>query len=198
MTEAFPLQWPVGWPRAKSRERARFGQKRSGGYGLQETTIATSLALLQNEVDRLGAQNYVLSSNVTLRLDGNPRSGENPIDPGVALYFSINGKESCIPCDKWDRVADNIKAIAKTIEALRGIERWGAKEMVDAAFRGFQALPDYHTTPAIGMFPNYFQDCSTKEQAKERYRKLLKELHPDRGGSTEEFQEMQRQYEQLR
>lgn len=34
-----------------------------------------------------------------------------------------------------------MRAIEKTIEALRGLERWGAKEMVNAPFRGFKALP---------------------------------------------------------
>jgi hypothetical protein len=32
----------------------------------------------------------VLSTNVSLRLDGRPRSDENPTDPGVAIHFSFN------------------------------------------------------------------------------------------------------------
>jgi hypothetical protein len=35
----------------------------------------------------------------------------------------------------------NIYAIAKTIEALRGIERWGSGSMVEQAFTGFVTLP---------------------------------------------------------
>ena len=34
-----------------------------------------------------------------------------------------------------------MQAIAKTIEALRGINRWGTGDMMEAAFKGFSALP---------------------------------------------------------
>jgi hypothetical protein len=47
----------------------------------------------------------------------------------------------CFACDRWDSVADNVQAIRKTIEALRGIERWGTGDMVQRAFAGFVALP---------------------------------------------------------
>ena len=47
----------------------------------------------------------------------------------------------CFACDKWRDVYDNIYAIGKTIEALRGIERWGTGDMVEQAFTGFVALP---------------------------------------------------------
>jgi hypothetical protein len=38
-------------------------------------------------------------------------------------------------------IRDNLQAVAKTIEALRGIDRWGTREMVDAAFQAFAAIP---------------------------------------------------------
>lgn len=41
----------------------------------------------------------------------------------------------------------------------------------------------------------YFYDCATKEEAKKKYRELAKKLHPDHGGSKDEFQELQKQYE---
>jgi hypothetical protein len=37
----------------------------------------------------------------------------------------------CLACDRWDKVQDNIYAIAMTIEPLRGIERWGSGSMVE-------------------------------------------------------------------
>src|SRR3546814_19053229 len=44
-------------------------------------------------------------------------------------------------CDRWDTVRDNVRAIGKTIEAIRGIERWGASDMMERAFSAFEALP---------------------------------------------------------
>ena len=43
----------------------------------------------------------------------------------------------------------------------------------------------------------YFQNITDLEQAKLRYRKLAKELHPDKGGSALQFQQMQEEYKTL-
>ncbi len=43
----------------------------------------------------------------------------------------------------------------------------------------------------------YFLGITDIEQAKLRYRKLAKQLHPDAGGTTVEFQKMQQEYKQL-
>ena len=42
----------------------------------------------------------------------------------------------------------------------------------------------------------YFNDISDIEQAKLRYRKLAKQLHPDKGGTAIDFQEMQTEYKE--
>lgn len=44
---------------------------------------------------------------------------------------------------------------------------------------------------------NYFQNITDLEQAKQRYRTLAKELHPDKGGSALRFQQMQEEYKTL-
>ncbi len=41
---------------------------------------------------------------------------------------------------------------------------------------------------------NYFNDITDLEQAKLHYRKLAKQLHPDKGGTAVEFQKMQDEY----
>lgn len=183
MTEAFPLTWPAGWPRTQghSRDRARFAQKASG-YGeytrLTSVTFDKAARELYEELERLGAKSVTLSSNLAMRADGIPYAKQSRIeDPGVAVYFKREGKDQCIPCDKWDRAEDNIKAIVKTIEALRGIERWGAKNMVDAAFRGFLALP----AP---------MDYAFESKSVDDLKEMLRDFHPDTGNSpnTDKFQ----------
>ena len=182
MVEAYPLTWPNGWKRSAYRERARFG----------EHSIAYGANILYDELRKLGAKEPILSSNLKVKLDGSPMSSQRvPSDPGVAVYFKFNGKDQCMPCDKWDKVEHNIWAIAKSIEAMRGLERWGSKDIVDTAFRGFQALPDY--TQKI----RHFDDCVNKEDAKQRHRDILKKLHPDVGGNQEDFVEMERQYQEI-
>lgn len=45
--------------------------------------------------------------------------------------------------------------------------------------------------------PYHFANCYTTEEVKARYKTLAKTLHPDKGGTKEDFQELQNQYEQI-
>jgi hypothetical protein len=164
MTTAFPLAWPTGWPRtsAGKRQPSRFSP---GGLSkeAQETIW---------ELQRLGARNAVISTNIELRRDGLPYSGRRaPDDPGVAVYFTYEGRQQCIPCDRWATVEENLRAIWKSIEALRSLERWGAKSFVDAAFTGFTAIAG----PAA---------------AKAWWREKAQRAHPDAGGSDAAMSEL--------
>lgn len=181
--EGYPLQWPPHWKRADKRRYSAF-----------RNTFGNALHELLNEIRLLGGIYPVVSSNLMLRRDGLPYSNQRePEDSGVAVYFTLFGKQQCIPCDKWRRTVDNLIAVCKTINALRGIERWGAKEMVEAAFKGFQALPAPGEITITAV--QHFTDCHTKEEATKKYKQLAKELHPDVGGNPDEFNEMKRQYD---
>ncbi len=125
------LRWPDGRPRAARRKSASF-----------DTGFAAARDGLLNEVRLLGGRNVVLSTNVRTRLDGLPYANQpRPEDPGVAVYFRHRDRDVCFACDCWNRVEDNLQAIRKTVEALRGIARWGSGAMVEQAFAGFAALP---------------------------------------------------------
>ena len=41
----------------------------------------------------------------------------------------------------------------------------------------------------------YFTNCKTAEELKKEYKKIARQLHPDNGGSTAQFQEMQAEFE---
>lgn len=182
---AFPLQWPDGRLRkpANRRKRAQFSRKVWNGHynASRELTVADALARLQDELDRIGARYPVVSSNLETRLDGLPRSGQRePNDPGVALYFHLNGKPHCMPCDTFDRVADNIAAIAKHIEATRAIDRFGVAT-VSEMFAGFQALPrPGQAESALWWNVLRVSQNATKAEIVAAYRNLAAELHPDR------------------
>src|SRR5215217_4864013 len=190
MTEAYPLTWPMGWPRTKNPDYARF-----------KTSFARARNELIRELDLLGATNIIISSNIELRRDGLPyANNKQPDDRGIAVYFKLAGVEQCVPCDKWLRIEDNLQAVRKTIEALRGLERWGAKEMVNAAFRGFKALPETiimgeHTSRAWWEVLEVSQNASV-EVIKAAYKQILHKVHPDKGGSSYAFQELQKAYKE--
>ncbi|QDU67678.1 J domain-containing protein [Engelhardtia mirabilis] len=182
---ASPLEWPAGWVRTTSPTRARFDDR---------LTVAAALSVLRAELDRLGASGVVISSNLQLRLDGLPRSGQGePRDPGAAVYFRLKGKPHVLACDRWSRVAWNLRAISKHIEALRGMDRWGVGSL-ERVFTGYQALP----APASAVSLRSWWDVlgversATTEQVQAAYRALARERHPDAGGSDALFSELGR------
>lgn len=156
--EAYPLHWPPGRSRTQSYKRiaSRF-----------DMTPDRARRELRLEAERHGRQ-IVISTNVQLRRDGEPYASRNaPSDPGVAVYFLRKGRPVCFACDQYQQVWENMRAISKTLEAMRGIERWGSAEMLDRAFTGFEALPspDMVTPPPnkawweiLGVAPNATAD----------------------------------------
>lgn len=192
----FPLCWPEGWTRTLSglRERSRFRKQTGTGFRSMEEASQ----FLASELYRLGARNEILSTNVRLRIDGAPYSNlSQPTDPGAAVYFEFKKKPVSLACDKWNRVEDNIWAIACHIEALRGQERWGVGTM-DQAFRGYMALPAIGESSASDWWKTLGVPINASAaQVKEAYRILVKKHHPDKGGDPELFNRIQRAMERF-
>lgn len=181
MAEAYPLAWPQGWVRTPTWKR-QFSRFKLSGFGKARD-------LLFAEIRRMGGSQVVLSSNLSLRLDGIPYANQRqPEDGGVAVYFLYKGKQMSFACDHFRKVEENAYAIAKTIEALRGIERWGASDMMERAFRGFAALGDGTVCDWRSVLGFTSTESVRALQINERYRELAKTAHPDAGGSVEQFQ----------
>lgn len=171
-TEAYPLQWPAG--------RLRKPYPQSSDF---RVTLGKAIQDVREEVRRLGGSRLIISSNLPTRRDGLPYANSSqPADRGVAVYFTYKGKPMCFACDRWNRVEDNMRAISKTIEALRGIERWGTGQMVEQAFTGFVALPaPEQPWQTLGLSSS----SPTRAEIDEAYRKLAMKHHPDRGGDPQ-------------
>lgn len=186
---AHPLHWPAGRPRTASaaRQHGRFNKKQHNGRWneTKNLTVADALSRLQGELDRIGARYPVVSSNLETRLDGLPRSGQRePDDPGVALYFDLKGEPHCLPCDTYNRAADNIAAIAKHVEATRAIERYGVASIREM-FAGFTALPaPGQAQSALWWKVLRVEPMATEAEIQAAYRKRAAEVHPDRPGGS--------------
>lgn len=188
---AYPLYWPEGWPRTSPRHWARFSR---------QCTVATARELLSKELDLLGAAQPLLSTNLELRLDGQPRSNTAaPRDPGAAVYFQFRGRQVALACDRWQRVEHNIHAIALHIAALRGQQRWGVGNL-EQAFRGYMALPAAGQT--TGMNPHQVLGLAinaTEPQIRDAYRRLAAQYHPDNQatGNAAKFLQVKRAHDLL-
>lgn len=190
----YPLQWPAGWHRMEARDRAeaRFSTRGRSAYA-QKLTVGDATERVLETLERMGVDaidDCVISSNLQVKLDGFPKSKQSePDDPGVCVYWTTGtGATRCMAIDRYDRAADNIAAIAATLEAMRSIERHGGAEILDRAFTGFVALP----APAqwwhvLGL--KSATEC-TEEVLEARYRRLAKRRHPDHGGSNEMMAEL--------
>ncbi len=177
MIEAYPLCWPIGQKRTANPTYSRFG----------EHTLTKATKYLLEEVERMKGDNPIISSNIPLNKNGEPRADylkKQIQDKGVAVYFTRNKQQVVLACDRWDNVEDNIWAIACSIEAMRSLERWGVSEMLDRAFSGFLAIPERATGRNCWDILDLRQ---TKDinLIKEKYRVLLKICHPDYGGTQE-------------
>lgn len=173
-----PLTWPSGWPRARGRRSAAFHERGDRG-GQKQLSLATALDRLESELTRLGAKEIILSTNRERRVNGMiSAAGSEPADPGVAVYFKLKGKDTVLACDTWYRVADNVNAIAKHIEAIRGMDRWGVGT-VEQVFTGYQALPAPEQWWQVLEVP----EGAAMAVIEQAYRIKARSVHPDAGGS---------------
>lgn len=180
---AYPLTWPSQFPRKQHPERGAF-----------KTALTAALKNVQDSLRRFAADSgkkvdgLVISSNVTLGV-------QKPADAGVAVWFTWDGLQVCIPVDRYQTVEANLQAIHHIIEARRVELRHGTLALVRATFQGFVALP----APAAGAkrhwrevlgFPTDYRVSA--ELVKERYRARASSAHPDKGGTTAEMTELNR------
>jgi hypothetical protein len=212
MTTACPLQWPSGWPRTPAEQRGagRFSKKEhrhvsSSWTSSSQLTVADGVKRVLAEIRlftraghqwRIDPADVIISTNVAVRLDGLPRSGQKaPADPGVAVYWLevVNGQrvQRVMAIDQYTAVADNLAAIAATLDAMRAIERHGGAQILDRAFTGFTALPAPSAPRSwrevIGVPPDV-RDLAAVRTA---FRRLAQQHHPDRpGGSHDAMTEL--------
>lgn len=203
MIERYPLSWPEGWKRTSNRTRARFGVQTSYYSeeaktrmfgGTKKLSVAQSISRILGELGRMGIseRDVIISTNVPTRLDGLPYSNAaEPRDPAAAVYWKIRGKQQCMPIDMYDRVADNLAAIAATLDAMRSIKRHGGAEILDRAFQGFAALPEHAGGKS---WRDVLQFAPAErvgaDEVKSRFLEMAKKRHPDVGGSEESFREI--------
>lgn len=198
---AYPLRWPEHEPRTERFKRIRAPFR---------LTLAATAKNVMDELVRLGARYSVISSNIRPRLDNLPYGQEpEPTDPGIAVYFSIEDKPHVIACDRWQRTRDNIHAIGLSIEALRGLKRWGSTDLMNRAFAGFhRELPPASSAPPP---PNWREIFNAPEgeitpafrviifdHVRRRFKELALAAHPDHGGNADDMIRLNQAFEAAR
>lgn len=181
--EAYPLNWPDGWPRRKPHQR------NSSKY---EVSFLRARDELCRELGAGKARHVVISTNIPLRRDGLPLANmREPEDPGVAVYWDDKqGWARVIACDVWRTVRENLRAVGLAYQSLRQIERTGASELLERAFSGFARLPEAADCwNVLGV-----ERGASAAVICDRFRALAREHHPDRGGNADTMSRLTQAY----
>lgn len=186
------------WPGQPTRNRRRSTFKATWG---------STLELLKKELRQLGAKELVIQVAMRedqIRLDGYPRANAYATHPGVILAFESKHGPLKYAVDTFTSWEDNIRAIALALEALRKVDRYGVTKRGEQ-YTGWRALP-----PEGGTSATFTADAAAAfvaaackngvtaavllrdpESVRKAYLAAAQRLHPDRGGSTREFQQLQ-------
>lgn len=177
MTTSYPLQWPDGFARTKTRENGQF----KTSYDNALKNVQTSLRAFARDSGKqlTGA---IMSSNVDLMIN-------KPSDPGVSVWFTWDGIQICIPVDRYATPAANLQAIHHILEARRTELRHGTLALVRATFQGFKALPAPNGSRHWSEVLKVHRDAK-REDIEVMYRRLAAERHPDKGGSDAAMSEL--------
>lgn len=143
------------WLRPDLRERSKF----TASWG-------DTLWLLEQGIRLLDGTDVVIEADLNerdIRLDGMMRADARPASPAVAVAFESRFGPLIYRCDRYDQLPwagnkpimrglwqHNVRAIAKTIEALRYVDNYGATQSGEQ-YRGFKAIGAGSGAAASGM-----------------------------------------------
>jgi hypothetical protein len=131
-----------------------------------------------------------------------------PEHPGVVIKFNVYNSQSkqieamSFECDQFADWKSNVRAIADALEALRKVNRYGVSGggKTEAHYEGFKALPEpkpdvqkaREAADFIAKYSDYPPHSLTSPANLARaYRQAAVKLHPDKGGSDENFVRLQ-------
>lgn len=197
-TMTYPLDWPEQWPRSTTTRVSSF-----------KTSLAKARDGLIRELHLLGARDVRVTTNMALNRDGTFAShqpGIAGIDQAAAVWFTLRGEDRVLSCDTYRHLEDNLHALELTVGGIRGMQRWGIRDVVDRAMAGFSALPAGDTSAIVGAPPVGHDDPPWHETLhlapsagpdliRAAFRQLAREHHPDRGGDPETFARINRAHE---
>lgn len=205
------------WPREQTPADARTDspfmrpsqRNATGGWTRRmEVPYSETLGDLDRELRALNVDEAVLQLSVRedqIRLNGEMRANVSPSHPGVILTFTTRRDGPLtFACDRFTRWQTNLRAIAKGLEALRLVDRYGItstgeqyagwKEIGTGTPLAERAEPEEMSLQqaariVVGWISGphdldtnartALEDADYRRYA---YRQALKGLHPDTGG----------------
>ena len=171
--------WPHGETKPRRAAQFKSPSRRDGDRWIPGRRIPwdQTLVELEYEVDALGGRDIVIGvglSEYDIRQDGAPRANARPYShPGVEISFESRYGRLTYATDVFTDWRDNVRAVAKGLEALRAVERWGVAKR-GQQYAGFALLTAGPGWAELG-----------RELVKQHggITEALRATHPDTGGA---------------
>ena len=115
-------------------------------------------------------------------------------DRTVKLTYNKNGKTVTLVMGKQNRAVDNLRVLYLAVEAMRLNERRGISDVLASAYLQL-AAPTQEIDPyeLLEIRPD-----ASLEVAEAAYRAKVRNIHPDKGGSTQHMKALNRAIEEIR
>lgn len=165
--------------------------------------------LLQRELRHLDAtEPVVIEAGYQpheIRLDGRPRANAKLSDPAVIVSFGSRLGPLRYAADTYHEHADNLRAVALTLEHLRAVDRYGVTKRGEQ-YQGWAALPpsdEGMSAEEAELFIRHHGDGLAAPgrplgSLKDAYRRAAKYLHPDAGGDPADWAKLDRARQAVR
>ncbi len=193
-----------GWPgdRTKNPTRSNFS-----------ASFSDTCRLLERELLHLRAKHVVVQIDCNgseITVDGQMRAKCRLRSQGIIVSFESKFGPLQYPCDRFNDWHDNLRAIAKSLEALRTVDRYGVTQRAEQ-YKGWKKLAfrgdDYFANEQEAAVFLAGQDVESGsgaqlladfDAAKSAYKRRSAASHPDRGGSPEVFKRVTAAWEMIR
>lgn len=183
------------WPKKPTPSWQRRSSQFRSGYN-------DTLSLLEAELGKVNGKDILIQLYMEpkdIRGDGWPRAGRRPKEPGVILTFRRQQETVSMPCDRFVDWEDNLRAIALSLQALRAVDRYGVTTSGEQ-YRGFVALPAASELVDVDVLALHSGVARHDLEAafstlKQAYVLAVRKVHPDAGGSQDEFMAVRKAYE---
>lgn len=189
------VDWPHWAERTPPAERERTHKfKVSLGEAIDDIEVE-----LEN---RLGVDDWRLSTAAPARKsDGRPYAEASHDDPGAVVRWSMDGAQYAVAADGYTDIRDNVRAIGIYISEKRKMENRPVRTGQDEFATARLPSGDEDDVVVAGTKPPHeilgVAPDAPDATVKGAFRELLKERHPDHGGTSEEFAQLQQAREAM-
>lgn len=159
-------------------------------YSPFRASWSNTVELLSKELRAHGAHSAVLEIDLPesgFRNDGLPRADRSAHTPGIVLSFQatkVPGKPNLrYEVTEYSDWRDNVRAVALGLESLRAVDRHGVTRRGEQ-YAGWKALPSGRGDPSPERGRQLIEEHGGVRAA-------LHKTHPDHGGSSDDFADVQ-------